>query len=388
MAVGPADQPPLATLAQSRRECGARGIAAATASSYSGGMWAGGWSRIARWGRWELPLVALGAAALVIGLALVLSPMLRGGVGQWLDSTANRTCAERALVEHVVDGDTLVVAGDRTIRLLAIDAPETVNPNLSAPQAHGQEAAARLTELVAGRQVCLERDLSDTDHYGRLLRHVWLGQTLVAEVLVREGLAWAGNVPPDMRYEDRLRAAEDDARRAGRGVWVRPPSTPLAVGDGSGEAGKWYDGRDGSFSRDGRDGTGQGLAGGTLPGDGHDAAPGPASPPPGTPAPCGARMAGAIPAESAADFVGTFQAVEFRVVRTSDTGRVTFLNSHDPYQGHFYVAIFPGDYGEFPAPPAIHFQSKCIVVQGSIELYRGTPQIVLRSAADVRLVED
>jgi len=114
------------------------------------------------------------------------------------------------------------------------------------------------------------------------------------------------------------------------------------------------------------------------------AAPGPL----GTQPPCGARAEGAIPAESAGDFADTFQAVEFRVVRTKDTGRVTFLNSHDPYQGHFYVAVFPGDYDEFPEPPANHFRDECIVVQGTIELYRGTPQIVLRSADDVRILED
>jgi micrococcal nuclease len=86
--------------------------------------------------------------------------------------------------------------------------------------------------------------------------------------------------------------------------------------------------------------------------------------------------------------VGSFQAVELRVVRTKDTGRVTFLNSHDPYEGHFYVAVFPGDYGEFPGPPVAFFRDRCIVVQGTIELYRGTPQIVLRSAGDVRVLED
>jgi len=103
-------------------------------------------------------------------------------------------------------------------------------------------------------------------------------------------------------------------------------------------------------------------------------------------APCGARVEGAIPAESAQDYLDTHQAVEFRVVRTKDTGRVTFLNANDPYEGHFYVAVFPDDYAAFPEPPALFFKNRCIVIRGTIELYRGSPQIVLRHPDDVRIV--
>lgn len=113
----------------------------------------------------------------------------------------------------------------------------------------------------------------------------------------------------------------------------------------------------------------------------------PTAGPAGTPLPCGARVPGAIPGAVAGDFVDTFQTVEFEVVRTKDTGKVTFLNSHEPYQGHFYVAIFPTDYDLYPEPPALWFRGKCIVVQGTIELYRGVPQMVLRSPDDVRVVE-
>ena len=65
-----------------------------------------------------------------------------------------------------------------------------------------------------------------------------------------------------------------------------------------------------------------------------------------------------------------------------------WTNSHEPYQGRFYVAVFPGDYALFPAPPAEHFRGRCIVVQGRIERYRGAPQIVLRGPEDVRVLAD
>jgi hypothetical protein len=104
--------------------------------------------------------------------------------------------------------------------------------------------------------------------------------------------------------------------------------------------------------------------------------------------PCGRRMAGAVGPDAAASLVGTFQAVEYRVAGTKDTGRVTYLNSRVPYRGAFYVAVFPGDYDRFPRPPAELFLGRCVVVQGMIELYRETPEIVLRSPDDIRILDD
>jgi hypothetical protein len=101
-------------------------------------------------------------------------------------------------------------------------------------------------------------------------------------------------------------------------------------------------------------------------------------------APCGARASGAVPAADASAHLDRFAAVEFPVMGAKDTGKVTFLNSHAPYQGHFYVAIFPDLYGAFPQPPASLLPGRCVVVQGRVEAYRGVPQIVLRDAADLR----
>lgn len=114
---------------------------------------------------------------------------------------------------------------------------------------------------------------------------------------------------------------------------------------------------------------------------------GAATAPPGSydpDAPCGTRASGAVPAANASAHLDRFATVEFPVVGAKDTGKVTFLNSHTPYQGHFYVAIFPDLYGAFPQPPASLLPGRCVVVQGRVEAYRGVPQIVLRDAADLR----
>jgi micrococcal nuclease len=182
-----------------------------------------GWARLAVW------LELLGALAVGVALVLVAAPSVRAGAGAWLAAAAGPAGAEHARVARVVDGDTLDLADGRTVRVLGIDTPETHNPGLTGPQPLGPEATARLEQLVAGRTVALEPDTTDRDHYGRLLRHVWRGRVLVAEVLAREGLGRAYVIPPDTRHADRIRAAEAAARAAGRGLWGLPRPTPLAI---------------------------------------------------------------------------------------------------------------------------------------------------------------
>lgn len=137
--------------------------------------------------------------------------------------------ADRARVLEVIDGDTLVLAGGEHLRILGIDTPETRHPDLRGPQPMGPEASARLQSLVEGREVGLEREAQDRDHYGRLLRHVWLGRRLVAEQLLEEGLAWRLVLPPNTGHAERLARAEARARAAGRGLWGLPRPTPLPI---------------------------------------------------------------------------------------------------------------------------------------------------------------
>lgn len=187
------------------------------------------WRALSDPAAWEAALAIVGAMT-VVGLAsLAIRPDWRQKLGQALWESALPGHVSRARVIQVIDGDTLVIEGGATVRLLGIDAPETSHPGLEHPQAYGQEAKERLRRLVEGRVVSLEQDVSDTDHYGRSLRHVWLGGRLVSEVLVAEGLARANSIPPDRRYADRLARAEERARRSGRGLWSLPRPTPIGV---------------------------------------------------------------------------------------------------------------------------------------------------------------
>lgn len=125
-------------------------------------------------------------------------------------------------VVSVVDGDTIKIASGQTVRYIGIDTPETKHPTKKV-QCFGAEASQRNSELVAGQNVRLEKDVSETDRYGRLLRYVWVGDTLINQQLVAEGYAVASSYPPDVAKQDLLRAAEQTARTAGRGLWSACP---------------------------------------------------------------------------------------------------------------------------------------------------------------------
>ena len=124
-------------------------------------------------------------------------------------------------VVRVIDGDTILVDIDgteKTVRYIGIDTPETVHPEKPV-QCFGLEASAKNKELVEGAIVRLERDISDTDKYGRLLRYVYIGDTFINYELVAGGFARSLTYPPDVAHNDVLRAAETAAREAGRGLW-------------------------------------------------------------------------------------------------------------------------------------------------------------------------
>jgi micrococcal nuclease len=144
-----------------------------------------------------------------------------------------------AQVVRVVDGDTLIVALDGAearLRLIGMDTPETVHPTKPV-QCFGAEATAKTREILngVGNRVWLEKDVSETDRYGRLLRYVWLGpdpsSPMLNEVLVQEGYAQVSTFPPDVKYYARFLAADRAARAANRGLWAAcgqygVPATP------------------------------------------------------------------------------------------------------------------------------------------------------------------
>ena len=136
---------------------------------------------------------------------------------------------QAAHVTRITDGDTIrvdIAGTEYKLRYIGMDTPESVKPGTSI-EPYAKAASARNAQLVAGRDVVLERDVSETDRYDRLLRYVWLHDgdrwTMVNLVLVQEGYATVLTYPPDVKYADLFMAAERVAREAGRGLWASPP---------------------------------------------------------------------------------------------------------------------------------------------------------------------
>ncbi len=125
---------------------------------------------------------------------------------------------EYALVEKVIDGDTIVLDDSRVLRYIGIDTPE-LRDRMGRVECFALQAKKANEKLVAGKQVRLEKDVSETDKYGRILRYVYVDDIFVNEYLVKEGYARAVSFPPDIKYQDILREAERYARENNKGLW-------------------------------------------------------------------------------------------------------------------------------------------------------------------------
>lgn len=124
---------------------------------------------------------------------------------------------ETAKVLEAIDGDTLLLEGGERIRYLLADAPESTG---SAKDCFGPEAHAFNRELVEGRQVTLVYGEGCVDRFGRLLAYVFVDGREVNTLLVERGHACVLHVPPaGSARRAEFQVLENEARRAGRGVW-------------------------------------------------------------------------------------------------------------------------------------------------------------------------
>lgn len=142
-------------------------------------------------------------------LALLIIPLLLLG--------ACTAPADTPVVTMVIDGDTIVIDTGQRVRYIGMDTPEVH----SRVEALGIKAWQANRDLVEGKRVRLEKDVSETDRYGRLLRYVYVDDIFVNAELVRRGLAEARAYPPDTRHQELLEAMEREARAAERGIWAQ-----------------------------------------------------------------------------------------------------------------------------------------------------------------------
>ncbi len=146
----------------------------------------------------------------------------------------NNTIYEMAVVTRVIDGDTIEVKineDKKTVRLIGVNTPETKHPKKGA-EYYGKEASNFTNLQLNKKTIYLQKDVSDTDKYGRLLRFVWLSRPndiipteneiekyMFNAILVKNGYANVSTYAPNISYKDNFIKLENIAKEKNLGLW-------------------------------------------------------------------------------------------------------------------------------------------------------------------------
>lgn len=149
-----------------------------------------------------------------------------GTPAQFEESAAE--AGELRKVIRVVDGDTIVVSPNETVRLIGVDTPETVHPKKKVADCFGKEATRFTREAVEGKTIRLVLDEVNTkrrhkDRYRRTLAYAYLEDgTMLNREIIRQGYAHAYTRFP-FGYLVEFRELERTARANSIGLWASCP---------------------------------------------------------------------------------------------------------------------------------------------------------------------
>lgn len=115
-------------------------------------------------------------------------------------------------VRRVISGNQIQLTNDEIVTYIGVYIPKLYK----IPE----EAKDFNEKLVTENEIRLEFDNRQRDSKNRLLAYVYTvnGLFINAEI-IREGLAKALNRPPNLQHNETLLQAEDEARKASRGIW-------------------------------------------------------------------------------------------------------------------------------------------------------------------------
>lgn len=170
------------------------------------------------------PAFGLGTVMLFAVLTALALTGCGGDAGASPTVDPNAVAPPNAVVQRVVDGDTITVrvgGAIHTARLIGIDTPETVDPRRPVG-CFGPEASARTNELLPpGTAVHLQLDAEARDMYGRLLVYAVRSTDglFVNLDLARNGFAEALSIKPNTAHAGAFSAAVAAARAEGAGLW-------------------------------------------------------------------------------------------------------------------------------------------------------------------------
>ncbi len=113
----------------------------------------------------------------------------------------------KKLVTKIIDGDTFLIQGGYSVRILGIDADERGEKCY-------QPAKDYLRNLILNKEVLLEKGEKDKDKWCRYLRYVFLGKTNISLEMVNSGMAVARF---SGKYDKEISLAEELAKSNGIG---------------------------------------------------------------------------------------------------------------------------------------------------------------------------
>ncbi|KAF0816626.1 hypothetical protein KIS4809_4548 [Bacillus sp. ZZV12-4809] len=135
---------------------------------------------------------------------------------------------ESVVVGRVVDGDTIETTDGRKVRLIGVNTPEST----TRVEEYGKEASQFTKSELTGKKIWMQKDVSDTDRYGRLLRIIWLDipaddldedeirEKMFNAHLVLKGYAEPSTYNPDVKYSEYFRKFGREARDSNKGLWA------------------------------------------------------------------------------------------------------------------------------------------------------------------------
>jgi micrococcal nuclease len=223
---------------------------------------------------------------------------------------------------EVIDGDTFRLENGDTVRLIGIDAPELSQPG-------GEMSREYLAHLITGRNITLKKGYQNRDKYNRLLRFVYIGDVCVNEEMIRQGYAEARYLSENSIREYYIQL-EIEAETVRTGLWSHNIFQPRSQVNWDSD----------------------------LP---------------------------VIPWYDAHNYYNQYVIIEGTIVNTHNTGTVCFLNFHTDYH-YFTAVIFACDFSGFPSFPDTYYLGKTVHIIGIITEYRGSPEIIVKTPDQIRLL--
>jgi micrococcal nuclease len=135
-------------------------------------------------------------------------------------AAAAAPAVQSATVARVADGDTVTLTDGRKIRILGIDAPESVKPNAPV-ECFGPESSAFAKAALLGKTVTVIPDPTQdaSDRFGRHLAYLELDGLDYSTLAAEAGVAYSYVYDKPVQRHPEIVAAERRAQKAGRGLW-------------------------------------------------------------------------------------------------------------------------------------------------------------------------